>query len=381
MVRLLILCSGDPNNIKTFSGSAKSLISALEKRGIVHAKANVLKGISDGFSPAPIWLKIFRKIDLLHKEPLLRHSELIYKIDSIRAHKIAKKNIGFNACLMYGTQFNPNLDVPTYCYFDATAVDVLKSGLWQISYLPDRAKKRIIDRQQELFNNCFGVFPRTNWAAKSLFSKYNIKSNKVVVAGAGANFDGSWQPFPHEDYDNKIILFVGGDWEGKGGPFIIKAFQKVRQPIPEAHLVIVCCNPAIDIDGVEVVGRIDKNVPGGLELLLKQYARASVFTIMSKFEAFGIVAIEAQYCFVPCVLPSKFAFPEMIVNNSTGKLLHHENVDDFAGILIRLLKDPVKLKKMGQAAHDFVKQNYSWDLAAKRIHEKIEHDLSKGFEK
>ena len=128
-LRLLVLCAGDPDGERTFSGSARGLIGALERRGCVHHKANVL-GLTDPFSRGSLPMRIFRRIDRWGLERNYRYSAFGLNRNSRRAEGIARRHPGFNACLMYGTTYHPELDVPTYCYFDATAAQVAKAKSW-----------------------------------------------------------------------------------------------------------------------------------------------------------------------------------------------------------------------------------------------------------
>jgi len=146
--------------------------------------------------------------------------------------------------------------------------------------------------------------------------------------------------------------------------------------MPGARLRIIGCEPQIAEPGVEVVGRIRKDVPGGLDRLLRHYSEASVFCIMSSFEPFGIVVIEAQNCCVPCVLPARFAFPEMIVDGVTGRLVTQYDSEMLARALVGLLGNARLLEEMGRAGHAFVRRQYTWAGAAARMLERLRADRS-----
>lgn len=371
-VRLLVLCAGDPESERAFSGSARSLILALERRGIVHHKANVL-GYTDTFKRGSLPIRILRKLDRFGIEEAYRWSALAFARNTKRAHRIAKSNPGFNACLMYGTTFCPELSQPTYCYFDATAAQVNAARVWEFAAFKEVTAQAIIAYQKRVFDRCTAIFPRTEWAARSVRDDYGIAEKRVVVAGAGANYLA--EPLPHGPYDTQTVLFVGIDFEIKGGPLVVEAFRKVREKLPQAKLVIVGCEPRIDEPGVVVVGKISKETPGGRERLLQLYGEASVFCMMSRFEAFGIVVIEAQNSGVPCVLPDSFSFPEMIRDHETGSLVNHYDANQLAEILTTLLGSPARLAAMGRAAHAFVQQRWTWDIAAERIHRRILIDM------
>lgn len=373
-VRLLLLCAGDPEDERPFSGSARSLFRALERRGCVYHKGNVA-GALDPFARGPLAVRLFRRLDRFGIEERYRWTRAAFAANSTRAERIAKLHPGFNACLMYGTTYLPKIDASAYCYFDATAAQVYEARAWEFAGFSDTKARDVIAYQREVLEGCAGIFPRTRWAAESVIRDYGIREEKVVVAGAGPNYYAA--PSPHGPYDSHTVLFVGSEFARKGGPLIVDAFRRVRVQWPGARLLIVGCAPDVSEPGVEVIGRIRKDEPGGLERLLRLYSEASVFCMMSRFEPFGIVVIEAQNSFVPCVLPKRFAFPEMIEDDVTGRLVDEYEPELLAETLIDLLADPARLERMGQAAHAFVRGTFTWDIAAQRIHERVRSDLAR----
>lgn len=373
-VRVLVWCAGNPELERTFSGSARSLIQAMERRGIVHAKGNVTAGITDVFSPPPLYVRALTKFDRWRLLGKYRWSRMACEGNSRRARAIARAHPGFNACFMYGTSYNPRLPVPTYCYFDATSAQVFRGAGWEFGKLSERTASRIIGYQQEVFDHCTGIFPRTGWAAGSVRDDYGIAESKITVAGAGPNHYA--EPLPHGPYDGRTILFIGREWERKGGPLILDAFRLTRKHVPDARLVIVGCTPPLDEPGVEIVGPIKKDAEGGLRRLLDLYAQASLFCIMSTFEPFGIVIVEAQNSYVPCVVPARYAFTETVVDGVTGKHVAEYDAGQLADAFVTLLRDPARLEAMGKAGHEYVRAQYTWDVAAERIHRRIQADLA-----
>lgn len=371
-LKLLILCAGDPNSEKAFSGSARGLIQALERRGCVVHKANVL-GFSDPFSPGSFFIRVLRKLDRFGLMANYRHSSTCLARNTRRAMFISNNQSDFNACLMYGTRFHPQLDVPMYCYFDATVAQVAREGGWTYGLRSSAQNQKSLEYQKNIFDDCAGIFPRTEYAAKSVYEDYAIPKGKITVAGAGSNHNIT--PHSHASYDNKNILFIGVQFERKGGPLILEAFKKVRQKIPQATLTIIGGELDIDELGVEVVGRIYKDQDDGLNKILEYYSKASLFCIMSTIEPFGIVVLEAQNSFVPCIVPKRFAFTETVKDGVTGVHLVDETADGLSKVMVELLNDPVKLERMGEAAHKFVQSEWTWDRAAERIEKRILQDL------
>lgn len=372
VLKLLILCAGDPNSEKAFSGSARGLIQALERRGCVVHKENIL-GFSDPFSPGNFFIRMLRKLDRFGLMAIYRLSPTCLARNTRRAMNISNSRSDFNACLMYGTRFHPKLDVPMYCYFDATVAQVSRDGGWTYGLRSSSQNQISIEYQKKVFDDCAAIFPRTQYAASSVYEDYDIPKDKITVAGAGSNHNIT--PQSHTSYNNKNILFIGIQFERKGGPLILEAFKKVRKKIPQATLTIIGGELDIDEPGVEIVGRIYKDQDDGLNKILDYYSKASLFCIMSKIEPFGIVVLEAQNSFVPCIVPKRFAFTETVIDGVTGVHLVDETADGLSKVMVELLNEPVKLERMGKAAHEFVQREWTWDRAAERIEKRILQDL------
>lgn len=372
-VKLLCLCAGDPKAKRPFSGSAKSLFEALGRLGCVHASGNVL-GWTDPFAPGVLPLRLLRRIDRLELEDRYRWTQFAWDRNTRRAEAFAAEHPGYNAVLMYGTTYNPGVSTPKYVYLDATSAQVSSARAWEFAHFSEHKIRDVVAYQRRIFEECAAVFPRSNWAAESLRQDYGIGEEKIVIAGAGSNFDGT--PLPHGSYANARILFIGVEWERKGGPLIVEAFREVRRVIPHATLAIVGCSPDIREPGVEIIGMIPRSDPAGQRRLLEEYSRASVFCIMSEYEPFGIVMLEAESCGVPCVAPDRYAFPETIRDGETGALKHHYDARLLAKKLIELLSNPTELERMGKAAKEWVASEWTWDIAARRIRDRIAADLA-----
>jgi glycosyltransferase involved in cell wall biosynthesis len=373
-VRLLILCGGDPEGARPFSGSARNLFRALEALGCVHHKANVY-GLLDPFAWGSPPVRLLRRLDRAELEEHYQWSRLHWARNAARARRVAAAHPGYNACLMYGTTCVPPLAVPTYSYLDATVAQVAAAGGWEFARFSAAKRRRILAFQRRVFQASTAVLPRTAWAASSVVADYGLPPERVTVVGAGANHAA--EPPPHGPYDTRTILFVGIDFERKGGPLLVEAFRRVRARIPDARLRIVGCTPAVDVPGVEVIGPISKDAPGGLARLLALYSEASVFCMMSHFEPFGIVMVEAQQAGVPCVAPDRFAFPEIVVDGETGRLTRGYDAGELAQVLCEMLTDPAGLARMGAAARARAAREWTWARAAERIHARVRADLAR----
>ena len=362
-----MLVAGDPTAPRPFSGSARSLVRALQARGALHSAHDVTGWWDDPWSP---------RRDPGHLLARLRTGWLGHAAGSRRASRLAAAHSGWDACLLYGTTFFPSGAAPVYCYFDATVAQNARAGAWDTGWLPPRALQGQWERQRQVFAACAGLFPRSRWAGSTLAEDYDVPPEKVTVAGAGWNHEV--EPPPHGPWDGQRALFLGRAFERKGGPELLAAFTRARAALPGARLTIVGCDPpaARGLPGVEVLGPIDKDAPGGQARLLQLLARTSLFCLPSRYEPFGVAVLEAMLSGVPCLVPDRFAFPEMVEDGVAGRTYPAGDVAALARRLVELLGDPAGLARMGAAARADVLEHWSWDRAAERICARVARDLA-----
>ncbi|MEM6844001.1 MAG: glycosyltransferase family 4 protein [Bacteroidota bacterium] len=220
-----------------------------------------------------------------------------------------------------------------------------------------------------IYKNATKVFVLGGQVAQSLVNDYQLPESKVVCVGAGYNIQVSNLPTDDARYAKKKILFVGIDWERKGGPLLIEAFQRVLAKHPDAHLTIVGSSPKVTVPNCEVVGKIPlSNVP-------QYFEQASVFCMPSIREPFGIVYIEAMLYRLPVVALNRGATSDFIQPGVNGFLVEN-TAEDLADALDQLLQSPTRCRSFGEKGYDIAHERYSWNYIGGMIKKEILSELS-----
>lgn len=209
-----------------------------------------------------------------------------------------------------------------------------------------------IAHERRLYHNACACFTMSRNVARSLITDYGCPQERVVVASAGCNIPVRVNA--DKKYDGKNILFVGVDWEGKGGPELLRAFRLVRSRIPDATLTIVGCSPPLQQAGCRIVGRIPPHE------LSQYYANASLFCLPTRHEAFGISILEAMAHRLPIIATNVGAIPEMVTSGKNGFLVPPGDVDSLAAALMRLASEPQLCQLMGMR-NENLSRDYNWD--------------------
>ena len=226
-----------------------------------------------------------------------------------------------------------------------------------------------ISLEEALYKKASLIFTTNENARRSMINDYGIDEEKVVNVGYGLNREHL--PQIDKFYDGKTILFIGMDFERKGGYVLLDAFRKVKKEIPSARLIIVGPNKEIyriNEPGVEFLGCIrDREIIDGL------YKKASIFVMPSLCEPFGLVFLEAMAYKLACIGTTIDAMPEIIEDGKTGFLVSPNNAEELASKMMSLLKNKELMKKMGELGYLRVKEKFLWD----RVGEKIDFYLDK----
>jgi glycosyltransferase involved in cell wall biosynthesis len=247
--------------------------------------------------------------------------------------------------------------VPFFIYTDHTNLNNLNyAHIRQTEYLHSNAYVKL---EKHAFDMAKLIFVMSMNIKESLMNQYSISEEKIKIVYVGTNTAAPVRLNP-EKYSKKNILFVGKDWERKGGPLLVDAFKIVQQAIPDASLTIMGCTPALKLKNCFVHGEVS------LKVVEEIYSHASLFCMPTLREPFGIVFLEAMFNRLPVITNNIGATPHLIKNGYNGYILDYDR-HTLAEILITLLNSPKKCSEMGNNAYESVQELYTWENVAKRM--------------
>ena len=278
---------------------------------------------------------------------------------------------GYQVVLQIGAWYDMSgwLDKTVVSYHDGNLATLLQSpyGYPRISR---RLIRRALDYERGLYRRLQLILPMSRWLADSFVRDNGVPARKVIPVGAGINLPRI-RSTDNKDYSAPRILFVGKGFERKGGPVLLRAFSRVRHEIPDAELTIIGPVLSEPPEGVRCLGFVSKSHAHGLEQLLAEYERASVFAMPSLYEPYGIVFGEAMAHRLPCVGTAICAMPEIIRDGETGFVVPPGDDETLAKRIVELLRDPLACRQMG--ANGFAKytREHTWEAVTGRMEEAI----------
>jgi phosphatidylinositol alpha-mannosyltransferase len=184
-------------------------------------------------------------------------------------------------------------------------------------------------------------------------------------------FTGQASPLP-EFMDGKLnILFVGRIGERrKGLKFLIRAFNYIRQQVPNVRLIIVGKGDTKGYERYLRHNNIKDVIFAGFvpdDMLPRYYKSGHVFCAPSTGgESFGIVLVEAMASGLPIVASDIPGYASVVQHGKQGLLVEPKNIEMLAMSLIRLLADSNLREKMSQEGREKAAQ-FSWKNVSQRV--------------
>jgi glycosyltransferase involved in cell wall biosynthesis len=232
----------------------------------------------------------------------------------------------------------------------AYAIDCTPALLWEFGGEyphvtdPDSPKGRLTAACLRLFyRRCAALLPWSAWAAESMVRDYGADPERVHVLHPGVDLE-RWRPAAGRVTAGRVqLLFVGGDFERKGGPLLLDVFREHLRDRCDLHLVTRANVP--DEPGVHVYRGLGPTDPR----LLALYQRSDVLVVPTLADCFSMAGLEAMACGLPVVTSRVGGIPEIVVDGETGALIAPGDGGALAATLRALAGDPDLRRSWGAA--------------------------------
>jgi glycosyltransferase involved in cell wall biosynthesis len=309
------------------------------------------------------------------KSEIIRKVRGTFKIDDMglsgmkrREHIVKRELRDCNIPLIQFEECPYNWNGPHYIYQDLHVGYVKKlmeenPDIFKISGFQKFKRESVCKREQyqkTFYENVDGILTMGKWLEIELTDSYGIPKEKVFHVGGGVNIDVS-----KIDYSQKKgnkILFVGRDFERKNGPLVVEAFKLAKKK--KSNLELYIAGPkklSLSEEGITLLGDMS------YEDLVNYFNLCDVFCMPSKFEAYGLVFVEALTFGLPCIGRDAYEMPYFIEDGKTGYLLKKDSAEELSSLMIAAINNS-EMKMNVRNKRDFYKEEYSWDTVSRRIY-------------
>jgi starch synthase len=367
MPRILVLAEGDPESYRANSGTVRSIVDAMRQVPCTVVTANVdLTGASKALAALASFSPDRRRWGVKYHT-----GALPFALRSTRASAALRRAGPVDAIIQYGSTFLASGagTTPYYLYMDSNMVMAQHAPVSWATILEPRQVAGVVERERMAYARVSGILAFSEHARRSFVNELGVEASRTHTVFAGPNLvlDGSeGRPAPRTGAPT--VLFVGVEFERKGGPQLLSAFREVRIRLPEARLLIVGPRDlTVNEPGVTVIGNLRKDEPTDRARLMECYAMSTVFCLPTRYEPFGVALLEAMHHGLPCIATNGWAIPEIVEDGRTGYLVELDDTAQLADRLTRLLSRPDEAAAMGAAGLERARRLFSWDSVAKRM--------------
>ena len=209
-----------------------------------------------------------------------------------------------------------------------------------------------------------GLFvPFSKWAGDILVGECGVPVEKVIPTHVGLDLE-LWPFVPAQKLVacRPQILFVGGDFERKGGDLLLKVYTELFASRADLHLVTKY--PPMHLPaGIHVYTDLSANDPR----LRQLYAQADLFVLPTRADVSSWVALEAMATGRAVITTRMGGIPDIVRDGETGLLIDPGDEAALATAMEILLFDPVRCQQMGIAGRVVVERDFSAAVCVPRI--------------
>ncbi|MDH3705401.1 MAG: glycosyltransferase family 4 protein [Acidimicrobiia bacterium] len=336
---------------------ARTLVDALERRDdvdvVVVGGGQAAGGGGRGRATAPRHREATRLVRDLRMVPSLRRT--------VRAHR---PHLVHAAGHLMARPLRWSGPTPTLSLLlDGTArqSDVAKGATGGIGRLAWHDERRLFARAQLI--NCV-----SSWAASSVVDDYQIPADRVRVrpypiadvAPDLAERVGSRPRRSGRSAGRPQLLFVGGDFERKGGPFLLEAFARHWADRAELDVVSDTAPRTGLPPGVRVHPGVDNQ-----RVRDEFFPAADLLVHPTRFDQSSMVAIEAAAFSLPAVVTDVGGVGEVVADGETGFVTDDDA--SFVAAVDDLVADGDRRRLMGAAARRRFLDVHEADSSTERL--------------
>jgi glycosyltransferase involved in cell wall biosynthesis len=375
-MRVAYVSVDDPHNVRSWSGLAYFIPRALERHGVDVTYIGPVR------SP---WEPVYKVRKAYHR--FLRGQTHIHQFEPGLMRRwgrsIATSLAGQQADVVLAPGAHHVLeletDLPVVTYGDATFASMLDYYSW-FSHLSKSTIRNGHRLSRLSIERSAASIYASEWAAGSALRDYGADPERVHVIPMGANLahppsaEVVQRGIAERAYDRCRLLFVGVEWERKGGDLALEVAGDLNAAGVETELAVAGCEPHAAggvPDFVRPLGFVSKATPDGRAQLDALLAGAHFLIVPSVAEAYGLVFCEASAYGVPSLARRTGGVP--IRDGVNGWAFAPEaGPEPYVEVISRLMADPNAHREAARSARREYEERLNWDVAGAALKRVLE---------
>ena len=295
-IRVAFATIGDPEERRTWSGTPFFMMRALREAGVEVT----------ALGPYRSWTEFSRRAAARLSDSLFGRSYLHRQALAVARRFSAQTGArvaGQRFDLVFAAASSATVaflesDVPVV-YASDTTFALMRNYYPSFSRLWGRSAREADELERRAIQRADHLLYPTEWAARSAVDDYGADPRKITIAPFGANLETA--PVRERASARTLsvpcrLLFIGVDWQRKGGPVALEALEALVERGIDARLDVVGCDPPglSDHPGVRVTPYLSKQDPAQRAELDELFYNAHFLIVPTRSDCFGIVFSEAS---------------------------------------------------------------------------------------
>ena len=366
--KIAFLCSGPPTDRKIWSGTIFKMYESFLTHNIDVEWIQVNRFTN--------WeSKFFLSIENLHKKIFNRgfnRNHFIAKafLASKKLQKTLKKSdvdLIFAPTTIADIAFLKT-DKPIIYLNDATFDQLLNyyGGMSGFGWLSK--KTTVFIEKLALQKSDFLIFS-SNWAAKHAEDFYQIPKDKIEVIKFGSNTTAP-DKIVEKDYSGEItFLFLGVEWERKGGQIALDAIKILRDRNYPVKLQVVGCIPPVEeAEAMNVIPFLNKNNPEEAQQIFNFLQHSHFMFMPTRADCTPISFCEAASYGLPVISTETGGVAAVVEPGETGILLPvNASSEQYADEIEILLQNQEQIRALSQNAREKYEKELNWSVWGEKM--------------
>ncbi len=244
-------------------------------------------------------------------------------------------------------------------------------------YYKNRMHKNLLTRMEDISMKTVSkssmVVASSGWCADSVINDYGISESKVIVIPFGANVEEGDIKQNERDLNkrrNINFLFIGADWERKGGEMTVRICDSLISDGYKIKLAIAGCrvHEQYRRDYINNISSLDKNSESDRIKMQDLFSGAHFFILPSKADMSPIALCDAAAYGIPAITSNTGGIPEIVTDKVTGIILDKEaDEKNYCSRISELIENTNLYRSMCIESKIRYENLLNWDSFAKNL--------------
>ncbi|MBT2639081.1 MULTISPECIES: N-acetyl-alpha-D-glucosaminyl L-malate synthase BshA [unclassified Bacillus (in: firmicutes)] len=275
---------------------------------------------------------VMENLDVLHVHYAIPHA-----VCAILARQMSGRDLKIVTTL-HGTDI-------TVLGYDPSLTDAIRFGI-EKSDVVTAVSNSLIQQTYDLIK-----------PEKEINCVYNFIDTRVNKRSDSTDLRKEYGILPEE----KVVIHVSNFRPVKRVPDVIKTFAGIAEKMPAKLLLVgdgpemkAVCNLASELgirDKVLLLGKQER--------VEELYSLSDLMLLLSEKESFGLVALEAMACGVPCIGTNVGGIPEVIVDGKTGYICELGNIEEITEKAVNILSSAEIHKRFAENSIERAEKSFS----------------------